>query len=210
MNPDHVSIEPIRLFGLPIKPREHCRHIVNIDANGKCPFSAQKKSLLVLSVWTGTIAYPVLLSQATQNQKALCGDSSTKSGCVQTGGVGLSLNLRHPAPKSKRKQGGDRLPRRPDLDFGPGAYSACPSGGNETPGVPRGRGRERIEDRPKCASWRGAGGTLDRIYSTRAEHVELLALRLDASRREPYPFPVVRALVASALRPRLDGPAPIL
>ncbi len=64
----------------------------------------------------------------------------------------------------------------------------------ETPGVPCGRGRERI------------GG----IYSTRAEHVDLLALRLDASRREPDPLPVVRALVASDLHPRLDSPAPIL
>ena len=36
------------------------------------------------------------------------------------------------------------MPRRPDLDFGPGSYSTCPGGGSETPGVPCGRGRERV------------------------------------------------------------------
>ena len=85
-----------------------------------------------------------------------------------------------PPRKASGKQGGDRLPRRPDLDFGPGSYSTCPGGGSETPGVPCGRGRERIENLPECASSRGVGGTLDRIYSTRAEHVALRRLLLDA------------------------------
>lgn len=40
---------------------------------------SNEKSLLVLSVGFGAIAYPALLAQATQNQKALCGNASTSS-----------------------------------------------------------------------------------------------------------------------------------
>lgn len=79
-----------------------------------------------------------------------------------------------PPRKASGKQGGDRLPRRPDLDFGPGSYSTCPGGGSETPGVPCGRGRERIggitrlpaSPRPACQPARQATGRTCRPQSS--------------------------------------------
>ncbi len=84
-----------------------------------CFADLEQKSLLVLSVGFGTIAYPALLSQATQNQKAPCGDSSTLSVFGQVDGVGLSSQFTRSRPEKQVGTRGRQVAPPPRPGFRP-------------------------------------------------------------------------------------------